>query len=136
LAEWLSGALAMEPFKAVTFYKIGRLLSEITHMLGSSSHPGSAFYGETANVSELDESLKDEVRDGLKLILEAVIAECRGIKLCRACEYATDIFNQVKTREGLTNREISTLIRELDKHIRWDMEKESFMYVPPSSARY
>jgi hypothetical protein len=43
---------------------------------------------------------------------------------------------QLNEQSDLTNRQIATLLRELDKNIRWDMEKEMFMYISPERAHY
>ena len=113
--------LVMEPFKADKFYSVGRYLEEVTC---------------THDVEPLDEPLIEIDKVRIQLALDAIGKQCKQIELVRATQYAWDIFQQFNQRKHFTRREIVTLLRELDKHIRWDMEKELFMYIPADRANY
>jgi hypothetical protein len=132
IASWL----VMQPFKAETFYNIGRLLEQVASGHGSTTDVGSQFYRHAIPNEALDEPLKETDKISIQLILVAIAKECARIALGRATQYAKDILRQFDMRRDWTNREIVTLLRELDKHIRWDMEKELFMYVPSHRAKY
>jgi len=128
--------LNMEPFHPHTFYNIGKLLEKLASEHGLVWRPGSAFYAEPARVPTLDEHISKQDREDLLLWVSAMADQTRTIGLGRATEYAEDILRQLNEYDALTNRQIATLLRELDKHIRWDMEKQMFMYISPERARY
>ncbi|HEU0046483.1 MAG TPA: hypothetical protein VFQ43_02610 [Nitrososphaera sp.] len=132
IASWL----AMEPFKADTFYKIGRLLEQVASGHAATGGVGDEFSVRVMRNESLDDPLSEIDKTSIQLVLIAIAKECAQVGLCRATQIAKDILHQFNMRRDWANREIVTLLRELDKHIRWDMEKEMFMYVPPSSARY
>jgi hypothetical protein len=132
IASWL----AMEPFKAETFYKIGRLLEQLAAGHGSATDVGSQFYKRAIPNEALDDPLPENDKLSIQFNLMAIGKECERINLCRATQYGKDILRQFDMRRDWTYREIVSLLRELDKHIRWDMEKELFMYIPAERAQY
>jgi hypothetical protein len=132
IASWL----VMEPFRADTFYKIGRLLEQLASGHTTAGGVGNEFSTRVMRSESLDEPLLEADKVSIQLVLDAIEKECSQIGLSRATHYAKDILYQFNMRRDWTNRQIVTLLRELDKHIRWDMEREMFMYVPPASAKY
>jgi hypothetical protein len=111
----------MDNFKANVFYSIGTMLGEM---------------GSKREQMGDDTQIEDASREIITTIVDAVRGHCQSIKLERSTRYAADIIRQLEPARSLTNRELFTLFVELDKHIRWDMEAELFMYVPPDRAKY
>ncbi len=126
----------MEPFKAVTFYTIGRLLQRLEQTNASLSGVATEFAKVIAGPLDPDAKVDSAYKEIMTIIVSAIEGHCDSIKLCRATQYADDILNQLKPNSDLTTRKLVFLLGELDKHIQWDMQKEQFMYIPPSSAKY
>ena len=55
----------MEPFKADTFYKIGKILDNLASTHGLAWRLGSGFYGEPETVPALDEQISQANRTDL-----------------------------------------------------------------------
>src|ERR1700693_4404654 len=106
----------MEPFKADTFYKIGKILDNLASTHGLAWRLGSGFYGEPETVPALDEQISQANRTDLLVWVHAIAEQCRKIGLGRATEYADDILRQLDEHHDWKNRQIAILLRELDKH--------------------
>ena len=132
IVSWL-----MKPFKADTFYKVGKLLERLATIDPSAQTLGKGFFDYPEPIPLPDRRPLDYAdRDSLKVIMDSVGKECSGINLDRASKYAQHIIAQLEEVESLTNERVAWLFKELDKHVRWDMEKEFFMYIPADRAKY
>jgi hypothetical protein len=128
--------LTMDQFRASTFYLVGRIVENLASKHGLMWRLGEAFYAEPATVPTIDEKISQKDQETISMVLPNITDECRKIGLERATLYAEHVLQQLTDRGDLTNRQIGSLLIELDKHIRWDMEKETFMYVSPDRASY
>lgn len=109
--------LTMDQFRASTFYLVGRIVEKLASKHGLMWRLGEAFYAEPATVPTIDEKISQKYRETISMVLPNITDECRKIGLERATLYAEHVLQQLTDRGDLTNRQIGSLLIELDKHI-------------------
>jgi hypothetical protein len=126
----------MEKFEAVAFYYVGKLLESVASSHGTNWLVGSGFTIETVLNEETTKEIAADKVLGMKTLIAAIREKCDSIQLERSAKYAAHIIERLDNTKRPTYFEFGSAIRELDKHIRWDMEAEMFMYVPKTSSRF
>jgi hypothetical protein len=132
----IANLLTMEKFEAVTFYNVGKLLESVASLHGTNWLVGSGFTIETILNDETTQEISADKVPGMKALIAAIGEKCNSIQLERSAKYAAHIIERLGNTKRPTYFEFGSAIRELDKHIRWDMEAEMFMYVPKSSSGF
>src|SRR5438552_1814633 len=90
----------MEPFKADTFYKIGRLLEQVASGHAATGGVGDEFSVRVMRNESLDDPLSEIDKTSIQLVLIAIAKECAQVGLCRATQIAKDILHQLNLRNG------------------------------------
>lgn len=117
----------MLQFSARAYYQIGRLLQQVKTDYELAIVSGDAVFGDSAaNVR-----LTQESADGLREFMKGVQGLCAVIGLDMSIRQTEDIRQKAAT---LTNAQATNEIEQLDKLIRWEMEKHLFMFIPPARA--
>ena len=113
----------MEQFGARKFYQAGRLLERVR-----SEHDR---WRVIPVVSEANKRLTAEQVGGLQNFMEAIKEQLDSLGLRVACEQVNYISSSAAT---FTNHQAADQLENLDRMVRWEMEKHMFFFLTPDEA--
>jgi hypothetical protein len=126
----------VKPFKAGNYYGMGRLIENLATANGATWEVGKNLTYQISSNPKLDKVIPGGELKRTSVYIWLLRDLCNSIGVQRSTQYADDIGASLNPKRKLTYKMLGLLLRELDKHVRWDLEKELFMHIPSSRSEY
>src|SRR5438552_2558112 len=100
----IASYLTVEPFKALTFYNIGKLIESIASAHGTAWLLGTEFTIQSIPDPKVDDLIPQEELTRFTVVIHAIYEACAAINIERSTQYVNHIGSQLHPSHKLTYR--------------------------------